>query len=307
MIAGQYDAVVVGGGHNGLTAAAYLARAGRSVLVLERLEQVGGAAVSDAVFPGVEARLSRYSYLVSLLPHQVIDELGLPITLRRRRISSYTPVGDGGLLVDTGDAGATADSFAKVTGDHAEHAAWQELYRRVSRAAERLFPTMIEPVQSRDQLRAIVDDELAWRMLFEEPIGTTVTQSFADDAVRGVVLTDALIGTFADLDDDPELLANRCFFYHVVGNGTGSWDVPLGGMGVVTDALRDAAVAAGAHILTSVEVTAVDPDGEVVFVDDDGVERRVGAGHVLFGCAPHTMSRLLGEEPDRPPPEGAQL
>ena len=69
----RYDAVVVGGGHNGLTAAAYLARAGRSVLLLERLDHVGGAAVSAQAFPGVDAHLSRYSYLVSLLPRQVID------------------------------------------------------------------------------------------------------------------------------------------------------------------------------------------------------------------------------------------
>src|SRR6476619_5538041 len=86
-----WDAVVVGGGHNALTAAAYLARAGRSVVVLERLPFVGGAAVSARVFPGVDALLSRYSYLVSLLPRRIVDDLGLDIRLARRRYSSYTP------------------------------------------------------------------------------------------------------------------------------------------------------------------------------------------------------------------------
>ena len=66
-----YDAVIVGGGHNALVAAAYLARAGRSVLLLERRGHVGGAAVSERPWPGVDARLSRYSYLVSLLPRAV--------------------------------------------------------------------------------------------------------------------------------------------------------------------------------------------------------------------------------------------
>src|SRR3977135_2488101 len=88
-----YDAVIVGGGHNGLVAAAYLARAGRSCLVLERRDQLGGAAVSERAFPGVDARLSRYSYLLSLLPRSIIHELGLSLRLAHRRGSSYTPDG----------------------------------------------------------------------------------------------------------------------------------------------------------------------------------------------------------------------
>src|SRR5215218_9703026 len=87
----RHDAVVVGGGHNGLTAAAYLARAGWSVLVLERRDVLGGAAVSQQVFPGVDVRLSAYSYLVSLLPDRVVADLALPITLLDRSVASYTP------------------------------------------------------------------------------------------------------------------------------------------------------------------------------------------------------------------------
>ena len=81
----SHDVVVVGGGHNGLTAAAYLARAGRSVLLLERSPQLGGATVSAQAFPGIEARLSRYSYLVSLVPQQIVSDLGLRLRLARRR------------------------------------------------------------------------------------------------------------------------------------------------------------------------------------------------------------------------------
>jgi phytoene dehydrogenase-like protein len=70
-----------------------------------------------------------------------------------------------------------------------------------------------------------------------------------DDALRGLLLTDATIGTFASADD-AALRQNRCFLYHVIGNGTGRWDVPVGGMGALTDGLERAARAAGATILT---------------------------------------------------------
>src|ERR1700712_2619783 len=147
-IASTYDAVIVGGGHNGLVAAAYLARAGRSVLLLERRDELGGAAVSEVAFPGVEARLSRYAYLVSLLPRTIVDELGLSLRLVRRRVSSYTPDprdgGRRGLLVDRLDPEATRASFARVTGGEDALAAWEALYARTARVAGRGFPTLTQ-------------------------------------------------------------------------------------------------------------------------------------------------------------------
>ena len=87
----DFDVVVVGGGHNGLVAAGYLARAGLRVRLLERLGQIGGAAVSAQAFDGVEVRVSRYSYLVSLLPPRIVEDLGAAVRLARRQFSSYTP------------------------------------------------------------------------------------------------------------------------------------------------------------------------------------------------------------------------
>ncbi len=306
----RYDAVVVGGGHNGLVAAAYLARAGRSVLLLERAAEVGGAAISAQAFAGVDARLSRYSYLVSLLPRKVIDDLGLRLRLVRRRVSSYTPDPRAGaahgLLVDGGDARATAASFARTTGGTADLDAWRTFGGRVARVAARVFPTLTEPLRTREELRRLAGDEATWEALVETPLGAVLEATFGDDLVRGVALTDALIGTFAGAHD-ADLRQNRCFLYHVIGGGTGDWDVPAGGMGAVSGALRDAALAAGAQLRTDTEVTAVGP-GEVRATGPQGGEVAIGARHVLVNAAPAELDRLRGRAPaDGEPPEGAQL
>ena len=308
-----YDDVVVGAGHNGLTAAAYLARAGRRVLVLERLDHVGGAAVSAAPFPGVEARLSRYSYLVSLLPRRVVEELELDVRLVRRRYASYTPLPDDptrGLLVDTADPEATRASFVATLGGDTEFVAWQRFYGRMAQVAQRLWPTVLEPLRSADDVRRLVDDDELWDALTAAPLGTLLRETFADDTVRGVVATDGLIGTFADLDD-PSLVQNVCFLYHLMGGGTGSWDVPVGGMGAVTDALAKAAAGAGAELVTGADVVSVHADGEVVWRLGD--REHQSRGHVHAGLAPTHLDALLGvagcapvSNPG-PAPEGAQL
>jgi phytoene dehydrogenase-like protein len=282
----DFDAVIVGGGHNGLVAAVILARAGRSVLVLERRDQVGGAAVGGEPFPGVDVRLSRYSYLVSLFPAALFRKLGVNLELRRRTVSSYTPLDDSGLLVD-GD-GLKSDFHAML-----------------ARVAERVFPTLTEPLASRDETRRRIDHDSAWRALFEEPLSETLERSFESDALRGVVLTDALIGTFAAADD-PGLRQNRCFLYHVIGNGTGRWDVPVGGMGALTDALASAARDAGAEVRTGAEVASVATDGslaEVTCADGD----RFQARDVLANVAPAVLSGLLGESQPHDRAEGSQL
>ncbi len=276
--------------------------------MLERRDQVGGAAVSERIFAGVDARLSRYAYLVSLLPRQIVDELGLRLRFARRSVVSYTPDpradGARGLLVD-GDEAATRASFARVTGGDAEHAAWRRLHARLGAVAARLFPTLTEPLRSPAQLRRIAGDDGLWEALVEQPLGRFLEREFGDDLVRGVLLTDGLIGTFAAAGA-PDLRQNRCFLYHVIGGGTGAWDVPIGGMGAVTDALRDAALSAGAELRTGAEVTALGA-GAVVFETASGSTHTVGARRILAGVAPAELERLRGRPPAEPRPEGAQL
>jgi phytoene dehydrogenase-like protein len=305
-----HDVVIVGGGHNALVAAAYLAGAGRSVVVLERDGHVGGAAVSERPWAGVDARLSRYSYLVSLLPRRIIDDLGLEITLRRRRISSYTPVPgapERGLLIDTEDAAATASSFARATGDRADAGRYAAFGARLAPLARAVFSSMTEPLAGPEELRRRVGDDALWHGLVEAPLGGLLRAQSPDDLVRGVLLTDALIGTFS-YADDPSLRQNRCFLYHVIGGGTGDWDVPVGGMGRVTEALRDAALRAGARLRVHAEAVSITPDGEVTLDDGEIVPGRL----VLSGVGPAVLSRLLqagGATTDAvtPAPEGAQI
>ncbi len=316
----SYDVVVVGGGHNGLTAAAYLAGAGLSTLVLERLPRLGGAATNAEAFPGLGVQLSRYSYLVSLMPERIVADLGLGIELRSRRTASYSPaIRDGrhtGLLVERDAGETTRTSFRELTGGEEEYAAWQAFYADLAGVARRIAPTLTEPLLSAREMADGIDPDL-WSALVERPVGELIESRFRDDLVRGVVATDALIGTFADLHDR-SLIQNRCFLYHLIGNGTGEWKVPVGGMGVVTDALTAAAAGAGAELLTSAGVssirtgTSADDGAEVTWHDGVG-EHRVRARHVVANVAPWVLRILLGEAGPEDPelretkPSGSQL
>ena len=307
-----YDVVIVGGGHNGLTAAAYLAGAGLSVAVLERLDHTGGAAVSAQAFPGFPTRLSRYSYLVSLLPESIIRDLDLDLRLASRSTASYTPVLRdgiaGGLLVERPEGAATRDSFRALTGSDSEYEAWRRFYEEVGEVAAAVAPTLTQPLPRESRVRGEVDPDL-WRDLVERPLGEAVERRFLDETVRGVVATDALIGTFAGMRE-PSLIQNRCFLYHLIGNGTGEWRVPVGGMGAVTSALAASARAAGAELVVNAEATAIrsGPDGAEVDIIGGGGTRTVRARFVLANVAPWVLAGLLGTEPDpAAKPVGAQL
>ena len=219
-----------------------------------------GEPVDPEVFPGLDARLSRYSYLVSLLPERVVDDLGVDLELRSRRVASYTPVGDGGLLVERPEGPATRASFQAVTGGDAAYAAWTAFGDRVEALARVLAPTLTEPLPRAAEVRRRLADDGLWSALTTRPLGDLVCDTFADDTVRGVVTTDGLIGMDVS-PDDSSLAQNRCFLYHVVGRGTGEWRVPVGGMGRVADVLEQA------QPLTAVEVSELAEGADLPFSD----------------------------------------
>lgn len=306
-----YDTVIVGGGHNGLAAAAFLARAGQRVLVLERLDHFGGAAVSAEAFPGTGVRLSRFSYLVSLMPESIARDLDLDVELRSRQTASYTPTlrdgRPGGLLVEHEEGPATEAGFRELTGGTEEYAAWRQFYSGIADLASVVSPTLTGPLPNERDLRGAVDPAI-WDAVVRRPLGATIEERFHDDTVRGIVATDALIGTFADLHD-PSLVQNRCFLYHLIGNSTGEWRVPVGGMGAVSAAMERAARTAGAELLASAGVSSIRPGGDGAEVTwHDGMRHHSAtARHVLSNVAPWVLRILLGEDHEDPKPEGAQL
>ncbi|HAF04103.1 MAG TPA: FAD-dependent oxidoreductase, partial [Spartobacteria bacterium] len=253
----RYDVVILGAGHNGLVTATYLGRAGLSVLLLEKNDYIGGATTSQKVFPDYDARLSRYSYLVSLFPEKIIRDLGLNLELRRRATGSFTPyVKDGrhdGLLLSNVSEEKSRQSIVDLTGSDTEHEQMKKFYNLSRVFAEHVWDTMLEPLVPREEFRRQFDvDDVsreAWRSLAEEPLGRAIERYLQNDLVRGLVLTDAKIGVFTH-PHDPSLLQNRCFLYHLIGNKTGEWKVPVGGMGAVARELEQAARKSGAEMLT---------------------------------------------------------
>src|SRR5262249_11195345 len=185
-----------------------------------------------------------------------------------------------------------------------DEAAFEDFYRRCHIVTSRLWPTLTQPLRTRDEARRNVGDAASWQFMIDEPIGHAITAAVSNDLVRGVMATDALIGTFARADD-PTLAQNVCFLYHLLGGGTGDWDVPVGGMGAVSGALAAAAAGHGAEIVTGAEVYAIDAGGEVRY-HRGGQDHRVHADFVLANVTPVVLARLLGEPEPRLAP-GAQV
>lgn len=285
----SHDAIIIGAGHNGLVAACYLAQAGKSVLVLEKNTSTGGASVSQRPFPDFDARLSRYAYLVSLFPPRIMRELSLDVPLLRRSVASFTPYGNGeGLLISNQNPDVTRHGIEKL--HPADWSGYQTLLEKQTTFAELVWDSMLEPLRPRSEwVRHFEQHGHAelWSEFVDAPIGELIEKHLTSDLLRGILLTDGKIGANTHAHD-PSLLQNRTFLYHIIGNKTGEWLVPQGGMGNLTDQLAARAKKLGVEILTEAEVidaTASDDQATVRF-RDQGREFEHHADHVLWNACP---------------------
>ncbi len=302
MIKSNYDVVILGAGHNGLVAASYLGRAGLSVLLLEKNNYIGGATTSQKLFPDYDARLSRYSYLVSLFPEKIIRDLGLNLELRRRATGSFTPYFQngqhGGLLLSNVDEAGSRQAMIDLTGSSGEHEQMKKFYNLSRVFAEHSWDSMLEPLVGKKDFRKRFEaDEVsreAWRSLAEEPLGRAIERYLHNDLVRGLVLTDAKIGVFTH-PHDPSLVQNRCFLYHLIGNKTGEWKVPVGGMGAVAAELEEAARKGGAEFRTNSRLMSLEVAGETknIVFESGGEEQEVDARFLLINFGKNILAKYL--------------
>jgi phytoene dehydrogenase-like protein len=287
------DVVVIGAGHNGLVAAAYLARAGLEVEVFERRELVGGACVTEELWPGVRA--SPGAYTLSLLRKEIIRDLDLARHGLRAEVHEpylFAPFPDGSTVVTWSARDRTraqlADDWSRADADG--YTAWSE---RWERAAARARPLMLMPPDRERWLDAI-GPELLEGSIADELAG------IPSESVRVPFAIQGLIGTLAGPTDPGTAFVA---FYHELGEAAGvpgTWGFVRGGMGAVTAALRSAAEAAGArvHVGAAVEGVIVD-DGRALGVVLEG-GREVRSAAVLSNADPRRTAALAG----LPAPEG---
>ncbi|RDX64518.1 Pyridine nucleotide-disulfide oxidoreductase domain-containing protein 2, partial [Mucuna pruriens] len=276
----KWDALIIGGGHNGLTAAAYLARGGLSVAVLERRHVIGGAAVTEELVPGF--KFSRCSYLQSLLRPSLIKELELAkhgLKLLKRNPSSFTPCLDGRYLLLGPDKHLNHSEISKFSLTDAE------AYPRYERQLESFckFMDLVldspppESVQHKssinEKLKNKIHNSVFWASCLRQvsslgqkdmvdfmdlllsPASKVLNNWFETDVLKATLATDAVIGSTGSVHTPG---SGYVLLHHVMGESDGDrgiWSYVEGGMGSISKAIGNAATEAGAHIVTNAEVS----------------------------------------------------
>ncbi|HKN46767.1 MAG TPA: NAD(P)/FAD-dependent oxidoreductase [Candidatus Polarisedimenticolia bacterium] len=315
-MARQHDAVIVGGGHNGLVVAAYLAARGLDVLVLERRPYVGGASVTEETWPGY--KVSTAAYVVSLLRREVVRELDLKkhgLTIYPQDPPYFQPYPDGRYLMIWNDYAKTREEIRKFSARDA--GAYEEYERTLNRLAEFVEPLLLmtppDPTSSRPRdliglLRAARLARGLKKDLYSEVeilVGSArdfLDSWFESEELKALLCGQAVIGTFAG----PRTPGTAyVLFHHVMGEGDGMrgcWGVVRGGMGRISECIAAAARERGAVIRCGAPVERIlVENGRAAGVVLAGGEE-VRARAVVSNADPNvTFLKLLDPKSDLPP------
>jgi phytoene dehydrogenase-like protein len=290
MDARSVDVAIIGAGHNGLVAAAYLARAGLTVEAFERREMVGGACVTEELWPGVRA--SPAAYTLSLLRREIVRELELPrhgLEVEVHDPYLFAPFPDGRRVITWSEPARThaqlADDWSQADAD-----AYLSWARARDQAAARARPLMLEP-PDRERWLAAIGEQLLDGSVADELAG------IPSEPVRVPFALQGLIGTLAGPSDRGTSFVG---FYHDLGEAAGppgAWGFARGGMGAVTRALGSAAEAAGASVRVEAPVERVlVEDGAATGIALEGGEE-VSARAVVSNADPLRTAALAGVDP----------
>lgn len=301
----HYDAIIVGGGHNGLISACYLAKHGLDVLLLERMDNLGGASISKAVFAGVDAQISEYAYLVGPLSSKMVSDLDIRFKSIMRKYGPVMNFVDGGthktLLMSNYSEASSRESFIQCFGHDREFQSFKELAQHEKEFGRTVFRTLTEPLRSRADMRALTTKSVPdaiWNSFVNEPLGKLIESRFETSVVKGMKLVGAICGSFTHAHD-PTLLQNRSMIFHELGEceGSGSWGIPVGGWKTMLSQLIDLGSKHGVTYRPRTEVRAVRPHPErpSVSFETDGKQFTVTCDHVLFCASPKILDRLVGE------------
>lgn len=317
-----YDAVVIGGGHNGLVTAAYLARAGRKVLALERRAVLGGCSATEEVWPGY--RVSTAAYLSGLMQERIVRELELPrygYAVDAKDPASFTPFPDGRHLFMWQDANRTREEIARFSQrDAAAFPEYEARLERLARVVEWLLlkaPPDFPPATARDYLDYLAiaarvmqlgrADSAALVRIFTQSVADYLDEWFESPEVKATLATDGVIGA----NGGPRSPGTAYILMHhtmgTVAGHRGLWGFVRGGMGMVAEAAAAAARAHGAEIRLNAEVARIlVRDGRARGVALKSGEE-IRARMVASGCDPHVTFLRLVEERELEPEFAASI
>lgn len=299
----NYDAIVIGAGHNGLVCANYLARAGLSVLVLESTDRIGGACVTEELFEGFH--ISTASYSLSLLLPEIVRELDLNLDVRVKDPSQFAPYEDGGGLLLWRDPKRRHAAISELSPKDAD--SYESFCGLFEEAARRLRPLLNYPATRKQARRAFRQSEIEG--LFKKTVDGSIAElcesHFESDCMQGLLASDGIISSLAG----PRTPGTAyIFLHHAFGEAvgeTGEWGFVRGGMGTVTETLARVLRANGGEIRTEAEVERLKVDDHrratgVVLASGDEIDARI----VCSNATPQRTADIAGR--DALPPEFAQ-